>query len=185
MSLCGVGWATQFPTSSSTSTLISSFRIKVDRFITALRTAGATVQVNATLRPPQRAYLMHWSWRIAREGFDARQVPSMAGVSIQWAHKDRQGNYSTTHSIRAASAMVSAYGTVFRPSLTSRHTEGRAIDMTIGWCDTLQIVNASGNDIFIPGIPRNGGNTALHTVGASYGVIKLVSDPPHWSEDGR
>jgi uncharacterized Zn-binding protein involved in type VI secretion len=25
----------------------------------------------------------------------------------------------------------------------------------------------------------------LHAVGASYGVHKLVSDPPHWSDDGH
>ncbi len=28
-------------------------------------------------------------------------------------------------------------------------------------------------------------NSDLYSVGASYGVIKLISDPPHWSDDGR
>ncbi|MDB5964086.1 MAG: hypothetical protein JWQ72_586 [Polaromonas sp.] len=27
--------------------------------------------------------------------------------------------------------------------------------------------------------------TPLHGVGASYGVFKLVSDPPHWSDNGH
>jgi hypothetical protein len=27
--------------------------------------------------------------------------------------------------------------------------------------------------------------TDLHALGATYGVIKLVSDPPHWSDDGH
>jgi len=36
------------------------------------------------------------------------------------------------------------------------------------------------------GTPRTGaGNTALHGVGAGYGVHKIVSDPPHWSDDGH
>jgi len=30
-----------------------------------------------------------------------------------------------------------------------------------------------------------GSNPVLHTVGAYYGVFKLLSDPPHWSVDGR
>ncbi|NMV39582.1 hypothetical protein HGR00_16830 [Ralstonia insidiosa] len=81
--------------------------------------------------------------------------------------------------------MVAAYGIVFRPALSSRHTEGLAIDMTIRWSDMLRITDAAGTVVAIENSPRNGGNSALHTVGASYGVKKLLSDPPHWSEDGH
>ena len=36
------------------------------------------------------------------------------------------------------------------------------------------------------GAPRSGNtNTALHKVGASYKVVKLLSDPPHWSDNGH
>jgi hypothetical protein len=28
-------------------------------------------------------------------------------------------------------------------------------------------------------------NAALHVLGASYGVLKLVTDAPHWSHNGR
>ena len=33
--------------------------------------------------------------------------------------------------------------------------------------------------------PRSGANKQLQAVGAGYGVIKLKSDPPHWSSDGH
>lgn len=185
MAVSGANWVSQFPTSISTSDLHPGFRNQVDRFINALESAGAAVDISATLRPPRRVYLMHWSWRIAREGFDTRQVPSMHGVNVQWAHTDSQGNYLATRSVRAASDMVAAYGIVFRPALSSRHTEGLAIDMAIRWSDTLRITDAAGTVVAIENSPRNGGNSALHTVGVSYGVKKLLSDPPHWSEDGH
>jgi len=35
------------------------------------------------------------------------------------------------------------------------------------------------------GAPRDGSNRALHKVGRSHGVVKLPSDPPHWSSDGH
>jgi hypothetical protein len=81
--------------------------------------------------------------------------------------------------------MVAAYGTVYRPSLTSRHTEGRAVDMDISWNGTLAIAGANGQNVSIATTPRNGGNAELHSVGAGYGAHKLVSDPPHWSDDGH
>jgi hypothetical protein len=33
--------------------------------------------------------------------------------------------------------------------------------------------------------PRDGSNPELIKVGATFGVMKLVSDPPHWSDDGH
>jgi hypothetical protein len=86
MALSGAQWAGQFPTSTSLTDLEAGFRASLGRFLTALTAAGASYSVSATLRPPERAYLMHWSWRIAREHYDPRQVPAMAGVDIQWAH---------------------------------------------------------------------------------------------------
>jgi len=60
--------------------------------------------------------------------------------------------------------MVAGYGIAYRPALTSRHIQGRAIDMRItGWKGTEQ---------------------ELYARGASFGVRKLIKDPPHWSDDG-
>ena len=33
--------------------------------------------------------------------------------------------------------------------------------------------------------PRDNSNPQLQDVGHSYGVLKLKSDPPHWSSDGH
>ena len=60
-----------------------------------------------------------------------------------------------------------------------------AIDMTITWQGTLSIVDAQGGLVKIATLPRTGDNLALHQVGATYSVLKLVGDPPHWSDDGH
>ena len=87
--------------------------------------------------------------------------------------------------------MVDAYGmenlrTV--PSLVSRHTEGKAVDMSISWEGTLKIRSAGGKFHEITTLPRTEMNRALHAVGATYKVFKSVAgdaDRPHWSTDGR
>lgn len=185
MPVSGPQWTNQFPASSSTNDLTEPFRSNVNRFVTALNNAGANVSINETLRPPERAYLMHYSFRIAREALDPASVPAMAGVDIQWVHLDANGNADSAASRNAAEQMVQAYGIVFRPALTSRHTEGRAIDVDISWQATLAISNAGGTQVSITTTPRNGSNAALQVVGASYGVRKLATDPPHWSSDGH
>lgn len=185
MSLSGAQWVDAFPTSTSTSDLVPAFRSCVDGFIAALESAGANVNIAATLRPPERAHLMHYAWCIARENFDPNTVPAMSGIDINWAHKNKDGNYDEIESRRAASSMVQAYGMRFIAALTSRHIEGRAIDMSISWGSELSMTDAKGNAVIITSTPRNVTNSDLHKVGATYGVLKLVSDEPHWSDDGR
>src|SRR5262249_49770666 len=146
------------------------------------RHAGVHVAISATLRPPERAYLMHYAFRIAREHFDPGQVPAQTGVDIQWLHTNAQGKPDLAASRKAAEEMVRGYGIVYRPALHSRHTQGLAIDMDISWSGTLVIRDRDGHDVTITSTPRTGaGNAALHGVGASYDVHKLVSDRPHWS----
>ena len=186
MSLSGPQWVNQFPTSASTDTLVQPFRGNVNRFIAALTAAGGQVHISATLRPPQRAYLMHYSYRIAHQGLNPQSVPAMAGVDINWVHTNPNGTVNLAASRLAASQMVQGYGIAYAPALVSRHSEGRAIDMTISWTGDLIINNGSGTAVTINSLPRNGsGNAALHHVGATYAVIKLHSDPPHWSTDGH
>jgi hypothetical protein len=185
MPLSGPEWVSKFQNSRRIEDLEPGFGTSVSRFLAALRTAGATVTIADTLRPAERAYLMHFSFRIARENLDATTVPARAGVDIQWVHPAAGGVTSAQASMAAAERMVAAYGIVFRPALSSRHTEGRAIDMTIGWNGDLEIAKSDGSMITVTSAPRNGGNASLQQVGQSYGVIKLVSDPPHWSTDGH
>jgi hypothetical protein len=183
--LSGAAWVARFPTSTSTLDLVDPFKTKATDFVAALRKAGATVTISATLRPAQRAYLMHWSFRVAKQGYDPTKVPAMAGVDIEWVHRDVKNQVDTAASKAAALEMVRGYGIVYRPALRSRHTEGKAIDMTIVWETSLTLTPPKGAPVSIKSKPRDGGNTELHAVGKSFGVIKLVSDPPHWSSDGH
>ncbi|MFT7724420.1 MAG: putative Ig domain-containing protein [Roseateles sp.] len=181
----GAAWVARFPTSTNTADLASAFQVNVDSFIAALRAAGATVSISATYRPAERAYLMHYSYRIAKQGLDPASVPRMVGVEICWVHRSAQGAVDNTAARFAAQQMVNAYGIAYAPALQSRHTERLAIDMSISWTGNLTILGAHGEGVSITSEPRTGGNTTLHQVGAGYSVIKLVSDPPHWSDDGH
>lgn len=192
--LSGVQWVNRFPGSSSTDDLVSPFKEDVVRFIVALKSAGASVVINATRRPPERAYLMRRCWEIANDNLMANNVPPYTGggVDIEWAHKDSNGNFSQALSKNAARAMVNAYGMqdlTIAPSLASRHVEGNAIDMNIAWSGVLAIANASGQSVQIASSPREGTNAELATVGETYNVIKFNVpgrvDKPHWSTDGR
>jgi hypothetical protein len=183
--LSGAAWVVKFPTSTSTADLVDPFKGNVDAFIAALRKAGATVTISATLRPAERAYLMHWSFRVAKGGYDPTKVPAMTGVDIDWVHRDVKKQVDRAASKAAALEMVKGYGIVYGPALRSRHTEGKAIDMTISWPKELTLTPPKGTPVTIKSKPRSGGNTDLHAVGKAFGVIKLVSDPPHWSSDGH
>jgi hypothetical protein len=177
--LSGPQWVSRFPTSRSIDDLAGSFAPKVTAFVDAMKAAGAAVVISATYRPKERAYLMHWAWDIAKGAIDPASVPPMAGVNINWVHDTLQ------KSKKAARDMVAAYAIVSRPSLNSKHTERLAIDMTISWSRTLAIRLSNGSTRNIASQPRNGGNPELVEIGRGYGVVKLPSDPPHWSDDGR
>ncbi|HEV2748164.1 MAG TPA: peptidoglycan-binding domain-containing protein [Allosphingosinicella sp.] len=181
--LSGAAWwhanQAKYPNSNKLIDLVPPFRAKAVQFTGALAAAGARVSVSSTLRHRNRAYLMHFSWKIAKGMIAAGRVPPQPGVAIAWDH----GN--PPRSKRAAQEMVALFGMRFIAALNSNHIEGQAIDMTISWTGTLRIVDAGGRSHALGG-PRNGAaNRDLHDIGASYGVRKLVSDPPHWSDTGR
>lgn len=177
--LSGPEWVSRYPTDRTTATLVQPFRRNVQRFITALEAAGVQVKINATLRPPQRAYLMRYAWEIAAGTIAPSAVPPMGGVAISWVHP------SAAASLSAAKQMVNAYGLAFRPSLKSRHMEGRAIDMTISWTGRVQVIDGTGSEVTLDAARGQSSNPTLHALGRSFGVIKLLSDPPHWSDDGH
>jgi hypothetical protein len=94
---------------------------------------------------------------IADSGQTPDMVPPMEGVNIDWTHGG-QLHQATA----AAMAMKKAYNIAYPAALVSRHTQRRAIDMTI--------TNPPPNVVLL---------------GASFGVKKLLSDAPHWSDDGH
>ncbi|MCW3848673.1 hypothetical protein OF829_15665 [Sphingomonas sp. LB-2] len=181
--LSGAAWwhanEGKYPTSHSVDDLVKPFRDNAAAFIKALKDAGASVSIGATYRHPTRAHLMHYCVRVANGDIAPNKVPAVAGCDIQWDH----GNLAASK--QGAQEMATLFDIAFPASLTSLHIFGRAIDMTIGWNGTLAIKDAAGKTQNI-GAPRSGNtNTALHKVGASYKVIKLASDPPHWSDNGH
>lgn len=182
-SLSGAAWwnanQAKYPNSDQLVDLAAPFRDNAAAFINALKGAGAKVTVSATRRNRTRAHLMHYSWRVSRGEVAPKDVPAVAGLAIRWDHGD------LAKSKKGAKEMSDLFGIAFQPSLTSLHIEGRAVDMTIGWTGTIQIKDRTGKKWPLAD-PRTGdANTDLHKVGATYGVIKLLSDPPHWSDNGR
>lgn len=178
MELSGVAWCERYPGSRSTADLVEPFQTSVEQFITALESAGARVSISATLRPPHRAWLMRQAWDIDHGLVAPSAVVAREGVPIQWVHP------SAAESLAAARAMVQAYRLAVRPSPTSRHIEGRAIDMTIAWSGVIRPRDANRCVVELDAA-RGLQQQRLYDLGAAYGVVKLVSDPPHWSTDGR
>ncbi|WP_157724992.1 peptidoglycan-binding domain-containing protein [Vogesella sp. LIG4] len=161
------------------------FQKSLRNFIEALKEAGAVVRVAATYRPPERAWLMHWSHLLSRGEVNASKIPAKLGVGIQWGHGEE------SKSIAAAKEMaeifeISHLGT--SPAIISRHTQRKAVDMNVSWSGSLVVCDATGNSITIDTEPKTGMSEKLHAVGKSYGVIKFwkgAKDKPHWSVDRR
>jgi len=187
MPLSGPDWVDRFRGSSDPNDCVGDFRDNLNQFLKALRAAKAKVMIAATLRPPERAYLMHHAYKIAHNVEDPSNIPRMVTVNIDWVHRDEAGEPDIPASRSAASQMVTAFGIVAQPALVSRHTQGRAVDMDISWSGTLTIAPRNGPPRSISSTPRTGENKELQAVGSSYGVIKAVfaGDPPHWSDDGH
>jgi hypothetical protein len=165
--------------------LVEPFRSHAIAFVAALRAAGARVDISTTTRSRRRAYLFHWSWKIALGKCRASDATSIPGVDILWDH----GNEAASK--RGAQEMVTGFGlavppkSINPPALTSNHIEGLAIDMDVTWSGTIKVKDAHGADVVITHMEDVNLNTTLHRVGASYGVRKLATDAPHWSHDGH
>ena len=181
-----VAWANAHAqNSSNVNDLTEPFRSDARAFIAALKHGGATVDVTATKRSARRAYLFHWSWKIALGKCKPSDATPRPGVDIQWDH----GNDAASR--KGAQDMVTGFGlavpprSINAPALTSNHIVGTAIDMNIAWTGTITVKNRKNQDVALTFLADVNANKALHAVGESYGVRKLVTDAPHWSRDGR
>lgn len=185
----GTYWVTWADTHAKNSTSIDDldqgFRSKVKAFIEALKDAGIAVKISATKRSEKRAYLFHWSWKIAQGKVVAADAPAMPGVEIEWDHGTAAASKS------GAQQMVTGFGLAVpphstnAPALNSNHISGKGIDMKLTWTGTKKVKKKDGTTVDVPYISNVNLNTALHTVGKSYGVHKLKTDKPHWSHDGK
>ena len=116
---------------------------------------------------------MHYAWKIANGTIQPDRVPTMAGVNIEWDHGNKQS------SVNAAKAMKTGYGMKHIAALDTNHTSRTAIDMNVSGMIGKTILSKDGTKVKIKAA------SDLYPVGASYGVHKLESDPPHWSADGH
>lgn len=170
----------KFPNSRELDDLDPGFRSNVEAFISSLRSAGAVVTVNSTRRNASRAFLMHYSWRVAYGEVEPADVPKRTGVDIDWDHGDVDASRA------AAREMVNLFGMAHVASLSSNHIAGKAIDMNIGWKGELIVTRPAPLMARIESLPRTGQNRDLQELGATtFGVRKLRSDPPHWSHNGK
>lgn len=180
--LSGTRWwranQSRYPNSRRLEDLEDTFKTKATQFVEAIRNAGANVSIGSTRRNRTRAHLMHYSWKVSRGQIAPADVPRISGLNIEWDHGDDEA------SRRAAAEMVRLFRMAFNASLTSNHIAGKAIDMTISWNGNLEIKTPNGYYTITTG-PRHGGNRELQRIGKQLGVIKLRSDPPHWSYNGR
>ena len=162
----------RFPGSRSTDDLVDPFKANVVRFIAALQAAGIGVVVSATYRPRERAYLMHYCVKIANGTKSPADVEACDGMDIDWDHGDLAASRA------AARAMASGYQIVFPAAFPTRHSDRVAIDMTLSSFVGTMVLDASAREVRIKK------ESDLYPVGATYGVIKLVPDHPHWSDNG-
>jgi hypothetical protein len=205
--LSGAQWCSRYPGSSSLDDLNAPFKDDLKAFLDACKAAGVVWHVTQTYRPPQRAYLMHYAWKVAKGQVAPTAVPAYSGEGeapkIKWEHEKKEA------SIKAAQAMVNGYGIVFAPALESNHSGKTAVDMSVSswtWKEGKYIeIQEKGktekrriekNDLRTQEATIGGKkqaistglgdeyNTDLHAVGATYGVKKLFTDKPHWSATG-
>lgn len=171
--------------SSQVDDLNDDFKPKVKAFIKALEDGGATVKVKATKRNKKRAYLFHWSWKIYLGKCKASDASTLAGVNINWDLGDDEKSKAGAKEMVVGFGLATPPKSVFAPSMTSNHIAGKAIDMEISWKGKINVKKQDGTEVSVDYNPNVKLNTVLHTIGASYGVKKLVKDAPHWSSNGK
>lgn len=68
---------------------------------------------------------------------------------------------------------------MYQPAISFNHGRGTAIDMNVTRPAIMSIADGAGKQLTIKS------SAELNRVGASYGVHKLVADPPHRSANGH
>jgi hypothetical protein len=198
--LSGAAWNARWPGGDSAiGHLNAEFGPRVTAFMSAMNKAGITVRPMSTLRSPQRSYLMHFSYLVAKGQIAASDVPAYVPIAgekkpkICWAHRTTTGALDKKGSVASAKELLSALGVDASlgtpPALRSRHNTGDAIDMQIRWtATTVKVKTAAGKTVTIGSTPKDGTSPQLIAVGATYGVhhfAPVAVDRNHWSSDGH
>lgn len=195
--LSGKEWVKEYKDKASIEDLSSPFKENVKDFLKAIDEAKKktpkakiTYHISSTRRPYKRAVLMHYCHKVAHNKISPQQAQietQKENIPINWIHTDSSGKYSEKISRAKALEMKNAYGMRDKASLTSNHILGKAIDMTITWTKNIDIKDKTGKAYTLT--PNNGAKCKeLQDIGATYGVYKLVKNPPddpHWSFNGK
>ncbi len=181
----GASWVDRFPVSEDVNDLDSGFMNDLRAFRSVLEKGGAEVEILATKVPPERAYLMHWAWRIAKEGFNPRQVPYLDGVDVRWWHGDMKSSQD------AAWSMVLGYeidDLDTPPPQVSPYTEGQVIAMRIRWTGALTLYRDEPEEQVIDKGPNDATNPVILALAELHGLEHLLtvpdSDEVHWAMAG-
>ncbi len=178
----GLAWVNRFPTGTSLDDLAGEFKLSAKAFVDALTKAGVRVRINATYRPSERSYLMHYSAKIARDLADPVAIPAWPGVLIDWAHLDDAGVPDKVAAKRAASAMKAAFAIGSNPVAPpgrSNHNHRKAMDINISAYSGKSAVNGDGETVVLTSWK------SIEKLGETFGVYWFgASDRPHWSLDG-
>jgi hypothetical protein len=181
-----VDWAnSNAQDSKSLDDLADPFKTNVKNFIQALQDAGATVDVENTLRSDKRAYLFHWSWLIGLGKADPSEPAPRPDIEIEWDHGDPAQTMAGAKEMIEGFCLAVPPACTNAPSLHSNHISGNAVDMKISWTGTINVKTKDGSEESIDFMADVDKNTKLQSIGASYGVKKLATDSPHWSVDGH
>jgi len=176
----------------------SGFGERLDHLIAQLRNAGADVQVNSTVRHPERGYLMWGAFALGRtttdaETFalcdllDARNREWELGIDIRWRHPS--GAEATRVAAREMAATYDVVYATEEGARDSRHYGGRAADFTaVGLPRVFELESPGGVrrrfDVSHPDETRDLSLTRelVEWLERQYGLEKLRADYPHWND---
>ena len=193
---------TNWADSSSTDDLDAGFKGSLDKFFEVLTAANITTGEYTTLRPKERAYLLHYSVEVSKGTTAAKDVPAQAGVDIIWDHGTDEKSKA------AAKEMVDEFGIVGPAALVSNHIAGNAIDMKFDFTKATKDKDGNvtltykkdGKDVSrtlkiddeaVMGVKAKGKSISsiagreLSKAGEDFGVKRHIdNDIVHWSTTG-
>jgi hypothetical protein len=176
----------------------ASYQTRITDLIAQLRAQGADVNLNSTLRSPERGYLMWGAFRLSRaqgEGDLRRTAASLQDTNVAWGLDvpivwwHPEGWQATRE---AAREMADTYDVVFateQGARSSRHYTGHAVDLVaVGLPRRIDLVAPSGAtasfDLSAVDQTRDLSLTPelVDWIEKHFDLSKLRSDYPHWDD---
>ena len=204
----GPGWAMRYRNPQGEADMLAalshqrkahSFESRIHDLMTQLRTQGAEVYLNSTVRSPERGYLMWGAWLLSRSDderelrrtlakLDRANVDWGLDVPIVWWHP---AGWRATR--EAAREMADTYDVVYateKGARSSRHYTGHAVDLVaVGLPRRIELAAPDGArrtfDLSAPDQTRDLSLTPrlIEWIETHFGLSKLRSDYPHWSDE--